>query len=193
PELASKLVVINPTTSGTGLEFLYWQYTYYEYVLHQNWTTWWKAILDKAYIASSWSSAFDVFYGDQNRPMMVSYATDPAYNYYFYNSTNLKAFVSEHDRSLYGWMYVEGAAIIKGTDNLEGAKLFIEFLLSEEFQREIPLNNWMYPAVSVELPEAYDYALDTSNVIPLNEMLSIEEIVSLKEYLTTEWLKIVKE
>lgn len=192
PELASKFIVINPTTSGTGLEFLLWQYAYYEYVLHQNWTTWWESILDKAYVAPSWSEAFDIFFGDENRPIMVSYATDPAYSYYFYQSTNLKAFVSEHNGNYYGWMYVEGVAVIKGTENIDAAKLFVEYLLSEEFQKEIPLNNWMYPVIQVDLPEAYDYALDVSNVIPLNDMIPIETLDSLKEYLTTEWLKIVQ-
>jgi len=192
-ELASKLIVINPTTSGTGLEFLYWQYAYYEYILGENWTVWWKSIINKAYVASSWSSAFDIFYGDQNRPIMVSYATDPAYSYYFYNSTNLRAFVSHHEGYYYGWMYVEGVAVIKGTEHLKEAKLFVEYLLSEDFQKEIPLNNWMYPVIPVALPEAYKYALDTSKVIPLNDKMPPESIEALKKYLTVEWLKIIKE
>lgn len=192
PDLASKLVAINPTTSGTGLEFLYWEYTYYEHVLNENWTVWWEAVKDNVYVASSWSTAFDIFYSDEyNRPIMVSYATDPAYSYYFYNATNLKAFVFEHDGKQYGWMYVEGVAVIKGTENLDAAKLFVEYLLSEDFQREIPLNNWMYPVISIELPKAFAYALDTTDVIPLNEELSVDEITALKEYLTTEWLKIM--
>ena len=53
-------------------------------------------------------------------------------------------------------MQVEGAGIIKGAKNLSGAKKFIDFLVSEEAQKEIPLTQWMYPAnKTVSLPESY--------------------------------------
>ena len=54
---------------------------------------------------------------------------------------------------------IEGACILQNCKNLEGAKLFIDFLITEEAQNVIPLTQWMFPAnKNVELPESYKAA-----------------------------------
>ena len=54
-------------------------------------------------------------------------------------------------------MQVEGAGLVKGAKNPEGAKKFIEFLISEDAQNVIPTTQWMYPAnKNIELPACYD-------------------------------------
>ncbi|MBQ3981583.1 MAG: extracellular solute-binding protein, partial [Treponema sp.] len=54
-------------------------------------------------------------------------------------------------------MQVEGAGLVKGAKNADGAKRFIEFLISEEAQNVIPTTQWMYPSnKNVKLPACYD-------------------------------------
>ena len=43
------------------------------------------------------------------------------------------------------YLQIEGLGILKGAPHPEMARRFIDFALSEDFQREIPLTNWMYP------------------------------------------------
>ena len=53
-------------------------------------------------------------------------------------------------------MQVEGAGIVNGAPNIEGAKQFIDFLISDEVQKIIPLTQWMFPAnKNVVLPSSY--------------------------------------
>lgn len=49
----------------------------------------------------------------------------------------------------------EYASIVKGAKNKALARAFIEYILTPEFQREIPLNQWMMPVTNVELPEVF--------------------------------------
>jgi thiamine transport system substrate-binding protein len=58
--------------------------------------------------------------------------------------------------------------IVKGTKNLALAKKFIDFIITEDFQREIPLTNWMFPVnPEVKLPDSFDYAPKPIKVLTL--------------------------
>ncbi|OQY10350.1 MAG: thiamine ABC transporter substrate-binding protein, partial [Marinitoga sp. 4572_148] len=116
-------------------------------------------------------------------PMMVSYATDGAYSYYYYNSTKYKAFIPEEG----AYVQIEGAGIVKGTKNFELAKRFIEFLLFDEFQKDIPLNQWMFPVINTEMPEAFNYALVPEKIVTI----SSEDINENMEKWLEEWEEIM--
>ena len=48
---------------------------------------------------------------------------------------------------------------MKNAPNPEGAKLFMDFLISKEAQDVLPLTQWMYPVnKNVELPQSYKTA-----------------------------------
>jgi len=108
---------------------------------------------------------------------MVSYATDPAYDYLFYGGTSLGATISHENDSSYAWLQIEGIGILKGTENLDLAKKFIDWFTDKTVQELIPENNWMYPTnVKADLPESFDYAIDPNTVKPLNNLFSPEEL-----------------
>ncbi len=193
PEIASKLVLEDPTLSSTGINFLLWQIAAYK-MQGKDWTDWWVSIRENALIAGSWGDAYDIFLDEaQGKPIVVSYGTDPAYSYHFYQETRYKAALVEYGGKEWGWLQIEGIGLVKGAPHKELAKKFIEYFLSPEVQIHIPLNNWMYPANSkTELPEVFeDYAIDPYDVSLMNEMLSQEEIrENLKSWLNT-WREIV--
>ena len=80
-------------------------------------------------------------YTQGEAPIVLSYETSPAYHIEFEN-TDRYANIFLGGRA-YGQMEIAG--IVKGTPNRKLAEQFIDYILSVEFQSEIPLNQFMYP------------------------------------------------
>ena len=63
---------------------------------------------------------------------------------------------------------VEGAGLLKGASNPEGAREFLEFLLSDEAQRTLASTNIMFPVIpETELPGGFDAAVKPGKVLAL--------------------------
>lgn len=192
--LAKSLVGEDPTTSSTGLGFLMWTIGVYEKILNHSWIDFWKAVKDDIQIESSWGDAyFNVFYEPSaGRPLVVSYATDPAYNYLFYNDTSLAATVSHEGGSSYGWLQIEGLGIVKGSKNRELAEKFIDWFTNTTVQELVPENNWMFPVNNnTLLPDSYKYTINPNDVIPLNSYFTADEIRENIEQWKKEWNEIM--
>ena len=65
--------------------------------------------------------------------------------------------------------------MVKNSANPEGAKKFLDFIVSAKAQENIPLTQWMYPVnPNVKLPESYSYAPAAEKTLTIdNETLSI--------------------
>ena len=86
---------------------------------------------------------------------MLSYTTSPAYHVEFEKTTRYQAAVFADGH----YAQVEGLGITAGARHLELARKFVDFALTEAFQKEIPLTNWMYPVVpATALPDSYKHA-----------------------------------
>jgi thiamine transport system substrate-binding protein len=71
---------------------------------------------------------------------------------------------------------IEGMGIVKGAKHPELAKKFIDFMLTEEFQKEIPLTQWVFPVnPKVQLPKSFDYAAKTDTFLSLEPELIDEK------------------
>jgi thiamine transport system substrate-binding protein len=163
PEYKNKFILIDPRTSSPGKMFLDWTINVLpENELHD----YWKKINSNALIiASGWSEAYNMFLAGE-APMVLSYATSPAYHVEFEEINYIKAleFIEGHP------IQIEGMAILKGTQKQELAEKFIEFMLSEEIQKEIPLTQFMYPVrKNIELPESFNSALKPVKEIKIQE------------------------
>lgn len=158
-KMKKSLIIQDPRSSSTGQAFLLWTIAAYG----DKWKEFWKelkpAILT---VTSGWTDSFSKFEAGE-APMMVSYATDGAYSYEYYESTKYKALIPEEG----AYVQIEGAGIVKGTKNEELAKRFIEFLLMDDFQKEVPLNQWMFPVTNVKLPNSYNYALKPDKILTI--------------------------
>jgi thiamine transport system substrate-binding protein len=162
----NSLIIQDPRASSTGQAFLLWTIALYE----NNWKDFWERLMPAILTVSpSWDDSFAKFEIGE-APMMVSYATDSAYSQYYYGSSKYKVFIPEEG----AYVQIEGAGIVKGTNNIELAQKFMEFILTEDFQKEIPLNQWMFPVIDVELPEVYQYAVVPEKIltIPAQEILN---------------------
>jgi len=159
PKFKKSLIIEDPRTSSTGLAFLYWTISVYK----DGFTSYWKKLIPNILtITSGWDEAFNLF-SNGEAPMMVSYATDPAYSYENYKTLKYGAVIFKEG----GYIQIEGAGIVKGTKNLESAKKFIEFMLTPEFQREIPLTQWMFPVLNVSLPVSFKYAARVDKILTI--------------------------
>ncbi len=162
PEWKGKLIVEDPRTSSTGMGFFLWTIKMYG----ERWPYYWEKLRENdVRIVDSWDAGWEIW--DKSKGMLfVSYATDPAYDSYYANNSepNIGAIL------LNGTAYVqiEGAGIVKGAKHPELAKKFIEWLLTPDFQDEIPTHQWMYPVnPNAKLPEAYKYAAKVENPVTL--------------------------
>ncbi|MFW9993275.1 MAG: thiamine ABC transporter substrate binding subunit [Candidatus Odinarchaeota archaeon] len=215
--LAQKMVISNPLTSSTGLGFLLWTIAAYEeinrtmirkhmdswldsweYIMvaggnvsSTGWTGWWSSIRDDILVVPSWGDAWVIWDNEASgRPIMASYGTDPAYDYFWNGEVpSITATVSHEGGKPNGWLQVEGIGLVKNAQHPELAKKFIDWFLNETVQQYIAENNWMYPAnTKVDLPSSYIYALDPAQVKILNP-ISDEPVVGDGQELTSPGLK----
>ncbi len=192
---ASNLLMENPLYDSTGEGFLLWQIAYYQYVLHQNWTGWWQAVKPyvQGHIYDSWDTAFGYYGTGTNTNLVVSYLTDPAYNYYFGYGNGTGSTVSYHNGTAYGWKTVYCIGIVNGSKNLSIDKTFVNYFLSPTVQNEVPQNEWMYPAnETIALPQSFDYAVNTSSIVPLNNYLNASMIAENIQAWELQWQLIMQ-
>ena len=200
--LASKIVLENPKISSTGLGFLLSTIATYgdnnrsiAGVLGQNWKTFWQHVGKKFTITKSWNDAYTVFSDPKaGLPVMVSYLTDPAYNYCLYNDTSTSSILTTlSNGSEAGWFQIEGLGIVKNSPNQASAKEFMNWFLSKDLQNYIPESQWMFPSnMKTTIPECFAQSgipnLDT--IVPLNDYIST---VNMKAYISSwmnEWEQI---
>ncbi len=175
------LIIQDPRTSSTGQDFLLWTIALYG----DKWQDFWKRLKPAIKtITPGWSGSFGKLTAGE-APMMVSYASNEAYSYEYYGGTKYLTIIPEEG----GYVQVEASALInkKNVNNL--AKKFIDFTLTKEFQKEIPLNNWMLPAINVELPKSFEHYKTSEKYLSIKN----EELVKNLEKWLNEWEKIIKD
>lgn len=150
PVYKDKIILIDPRTSSVGNGLLSWSYN----VFGDDAFSWWEKIKDNALtITSGWSSAYGLF-TEGEAPLVLSYTTSPVYHVLNEDSTRYEALIFDEGHEA----TIESIGILKGAKNVDGAKAFIDFILSDG-QKDIAVLNSMYPVNSeIELPDAYEYA-----------------------------------
>lgn len=156
PAYADMVVVESPATSSPGLAFLF--ATIAEYG-EDGWQDYWTALIaNGAVIAPDWETAYYSHFtggGGTGSPIVVSYASSPPAGVIFAEEPLDDALTATLTEGCF--RQIEYAGILKDSD---AARQLIDFMLSVEFQEDIPLNMFMFPAVSsARLPaEFIEYA-----------------------------------
>ncbi len=151
PVYEKKIILMDPRTSTPGLGFVSWTVAVYK----DNVLDYWKSLKPNILtMAPGWSSGYGLFKAGE-APLVISYTTSPASHVEYDHTDRYVAAVFEQGHV----MQVEGAGILKNAPNKKGACEFLDFLISEDAQKLIPLTQWMNPAnKNVELPESYKIA-----------------------------------
>lgn len=148
PVYEKKIILMNPRTSTPGLGFVAWTYAAKGDAI----IDYWKALKPNILTMSpGWSAGYGLFKSGE-APLVCSYTTSAASHYEYDKTDRYQALIFDDGHVL----QVEGAGVAKNAPNEKGAKLFMDFLISEDAQTELPLTQWMLPAnTSVKLPQSY--------------------------------------
>jgi thiamine transport system substrate-binding protein len=160
PAYEGLTVVENPATSSPGLAFLLatigvfgtdGEYTYRDY--------WADLRANDVLVTDGWEDAYYGQFsaaGEGDRPIVVSYASSPPAEVVFADPPIEEPPTAAVTAPNTCFRQIEFVGILKGTEHQELAEAFIDFMLSEQFQEDIPLNMFVFPANSeAALPEVF--------------------------------------
>lgn len=180
PRFRKKIIVQDPRTSSPGLGFLLWTIAVYGEEYLEYWDRLQPNLLT---ITDGWDTAYGMFTSGE-APVVLSYTTSPAYHVEYEQTERYRALLFEKGN----YLQIEGMGILKGAPHPQLARRFIDFILTEDFQEEIPLTNWMYPVdPDVITPESFRYAPKPERSL----QLPAEEIRKNQECWINAWVKLV--
>lgn len=188
PRWAERLVVQDPTTSSPGLQFLATTVAAFGESGAYDWRDFWADLRrNGVLVTDGWTEAyythFTQYGGD--RPLVVSYTTSPAAEVFF------GELAEPPTRNVIpGGMLVrqvEGAGILAGAEEPGLAGLFIDYMLTDAFQSQIPETMFVYPVrPGIETPPWWRWAV--VEVAPRDLQPDAETV----ERWLTEWTEIMR-
>jgi thiamine transport system substrate-binding protein len=158
PEYKGLLVVENPLTSSPGFDFLLVTVAHFG---TDGYLDYWKSLkADGVTIVDGWETAYYTNFsgssGKGPQPMVVSYATDPAYEMIYADPPRSEPPIAALDGPDMCFHQIEFVGILAGTHNRALAEKFVDFMLNSAFQEDIPLQMSMFPVKSgAALPDAF--------------------------------------
>jgi thiamine transport system substrate-binding protein len=187
PAYRDLLVVSSASTSSPGLAFLLATIVRYG---EDGWRDYWRALVDNGVlVVSGWSdayyTAFSRYGGD--RPLVLSYASSPPAEVLFADPP-LPADAVAPTSVLVDSCFrqIEFAGVLRGTDHVTEARLLVDYLVSDEFQRLLPESLFVYPAnATTELPESF---VRHSPIVDVPATMSAADIAAGRSAWVEEWL-----
>lgn len=180
--MTKQLMVENPKVSIIGEEALQWSVALYG----ENWLDFWKELKPAIYsVEPGWSEAFAKFTAGE-APMMVGYATS---NLFFTgeDSSKYDSFLLEDGN----YIYQEGAALVNKKEVKDGAKKFMERVLSDEFQKIMSEENYMFPVTNIEVSEGFKNVPTTDKTVKLTKE-QIEDLIENLDSYKTQMIEVLK-
>ena len=187
PRHAGSFVTQNPETSSPGLAFLLATVATFG---TDGWEDYWVALRDGGVsVTAGWSEAYfgEFVAGGGDRALVTSYATSPVAEVIFADPPTDTPPTGVLTDGCF--RQIEFAGILAGTEYLPGAQAFIDFMLSDTFQEDIPLNMFVFPASgSAQLPEVF-----AAHAVAVPEPLSLDPalIAAERDNWTRRWVEIV--
>ena len=172
----ARIVIQDPRTSTPGLGLLTWMKILYGDNAQENWSKLDKKIIS---VTKGWTDAYYNFFMSGEADIVLSYSTSPAAHIMFEENYDISASIFKEGN----YLSVEFAGILKSSKNKKVANIFLDFMLSDEFQKVIPSTNIMYPVTNIRLPNAFN-ELEIPKALQLNP----KEINDYKDEWINEWL-----
>ncbi|MCC7116923.1 MAG: thiamine ABC transporter substrate-binding protein [Anaerolineales bacterium] len=157
PEYKNLLAVENPATSSVGLAFLLATRAHFG----EGYLDYWRELKENGVVVTDgWETAYYTNFsgssGHGAQPLVVSYASSPAAEVIFAEPPLTDAPTASILEAGTCFRQIEFAGVLKGATNPKLAEKFIDFLLSAEFQNDLPLQMFVYPVnQKATLPEAF--------------------------------------
>lgn len=186
PEYKDLLVMENPATSSAGLAFLLATRAHFG----EDYIGYWKDLKQNGVvIVDGWETAYYTnFSGSSGRgpqPLVVSYGSSPAAEVVFAETPLDDAPTASVIGPDTCFRQIEFAGILKGTADQKLAEKFIDFMLSTEFQNDMPLQMFVYPVnQNATLPDAF---VKYSQAPTQSAALAPEDISANRDAWIEEW------
>jgi thiamine transport system substrate-binding protein len=162
PRYKNLTVVENASTSSPGLAFLL---TTIAAKGESGWKAYWSALRKNGVrVDDDWTQAYasDFTAGGASgdRPIVVSYGSDPAADVMGSSPHRDTPHVGVVASSCFRQM--EFAGVLRGAHNVPGARALVDFMLTRRFQEDMPLQMYVNPVVTgAKLPAAFtEWAVD---------------------------------
>jgi thiamine transport system substrate-binding protein len=149
PQYKNLLVTENASTSSPGLGFLLGTAAKYG---DGGWEGYWNKLkANGVKVVDGWEQAYnEEFSGSAggkkakgDRPLVVSYASSPPVEVVYADPKPNAAPTGVAQGTCF--RQVEYAGLLSNAKNSKGGKAFLDFLISERFQEDMPLNMYVYP------------------------------------------------
>jgi len=172
----ARIVIQDPRTSTPGLGLLTWMKALYGDSAQNKWSQLNKKIIA---VTKGWTDAYYNFFMAGEADVVLSYSTSPAAHIMFEENYDISASTFKEGN----YISVEFAGILNSSKNKQMANKFLDFMISDDFQKVIPGTNIMYPVTDVEMPEAF-------NKLEIPKLLQLDpkDINDNKDAWINEWL-----
>jgi thiamine transport system substrate-binding protein len=146
PAYKGLLVAENPATSSPGLAF---QLATIAHFGTKDWRGYWSKLRSNdVQIVNDWNTAYESSFtaggGNGSKPLVVSYASDPAAAVYY--ATDPKPTVSPVGTLTAScFRQIEFVGVLKGTSHPKEARRLVDFMIERRFQADLPLQMFVYP------------------------------------------------
>jgi thiamine transport system substrate-binding protein len=176
-----KILLEDPRTSTPGLGLMLWVKAVYG----DKAGDFWKSLAPKILtVSKSWDEAYGLFTKGE-APVVLSYTTSPAYHIMEENTQKYKAM----DLAEGNYMEVEVAGMLAGSQHQDLARKFLQFLMTQDFQKQIPTTNWMFPVTDIgsDLPPVFGQIPAPKQSL----LLPPDEVAAHRAAWVKEWLDAV--
>jgi thiamine transport system substrate-binding protein len=158
PEYKGLLAVENPQTSSPGFAFLLATVAHFG---ADGYLAYWQSLkANGVAVVDGWETAYYTNFsgasGKGLQPMVVSYASSPAYEMIYADPPRSEPPIASLDGPDMCFHQIEFVGILKGARNPAAAKTFVDFMLNSAFQEDIPLQMGMFPVrIGAAIPGAF--------------------------------------
>lgn len=197
PATRSQLVVEDPTSSSPGLAFLLATIARFgggdDTSSGAAWLDYWRSLkANDVRVVDGWEQAyygsFSGSSGEGDRPLVVSYSSSPPAEV---TDTSLAV-----DATPTGvlpdtcYRQIEFAGVLAGAAEPDAARAFIEFMLGEAFQQDLPDQMYVYPVVRGTTVSEVFAKYTTSVPEPLT--LPFAEVAANRERWIAQWASVFR-
>nr|WP_066950750.1 thiamine ABC transporter substrate-binding protein [Streptomyces lushanensis] len=193
PEYKNLLVTENAATSSPGLGFLLGTAARYG---DDGWQEYWKKLkANGVQVVDSWEQAYNENFSGSaggrkakaDRPLVVSYASSPPVEVLYAEPRPKEAPTGVSTGTCF--RQIEFAGLLTGARNEAGGKALLDFLISETFQADMPLNMFVNPVVQdVPLPELFT---EFGTTVDKPETMAPDRITAGREQWIQSWTSLV--
>ena len=191
PAYKDLLVVENPATSSPGLAFLFATVGHFG---ADGYLDYWQALRDNGVlVVNDWETAyFGEFSGASGagpRPLVVSYGSSPPFELIFAETPPDEPSTAAMAADETCFRQIEFVGILAGTQNRALAERWVDFMLSPQFQEDLPLKMFVFPVH----PEAkLDPTFEAFMTLPEKTAeLSPADIAAHREEWIEAWTNVV--